>query len=72
MEINIDKIMEYIVLNGLTKTQFAKECKISYSTLNKILNNNKRVNLKGILKISITMGISIQDMFVDKINFYSK
>lgn len=53
MKVRIKKIIEkYIFENKLTKNDFCKSCRISYSTLNKILKNNLNINLLSLLKIT--------------------
>lgn len=59
----INTIEKYIKLKKITKTQFCKVCKISYSTLNKILNNNNSIKFTALLKIARVLNIEIHQLF---------
>lgn len=60
--INIELIENYIKLNKLSKYQFCKNCKISISVLNKILNNQINIRIKALFKIAETLNINVADL----------
>lgn len=63
--IDTEKIKEFIFENKLTKKKFCEMCKISVSTLNKILNDQTNVGIIAIFKICRVMKINIVDLFLD-------
>lgn len=60
--VKTEKIEEYIKENNLTKREFCKLCKISPSTLNKILKT-ENFNLLSLFKITRVMNINFCDIF---------
>lgn len=62
-QINVNKILDYIKANNLSKTEFCKNCNMSVSTLNAILTN-KNFKLTAIFKIARAMTCHIKDMFI--------
>ncbi len=63
-EINVELILEYMKKNGMSKTKFARECKIAVSSLNMVLDGSLNIGMKVILKIARYMKIEIKDMFI--------
>lgn len=62
--VNTTIIDSYIKANNLSKTQFCKLCKISVSTLNRIMTNNN-FNLISLFRIAKTMDVHICKLFVE-------
>lgn len=60
--LNVEIIEEYILNNGLTKRSFCEQCKISISTLYRILRK-KQCYLISLFKIARTMQIEIYCLF---------
>ena len=63
--IRTELIENYISENGLSKTQFCKLCKISVSTLNRVLNG-ENVNLTSIFRIAKTMKVELRQIVKQK------
>jgi len=64
METKRAKTVEnYIKEKQLTKKEFCKICKISITTLNRILNNDETVKLFPILKIIDATELRLEDFF---------
>lgn len=59
----IEMIEDFMTQNKLSKTKFCKICKISVSTLNKILNNQTNVGIVALFKICRVMKIQICNLF---------
>ena len=59
----IEMIEDFMTQNKLSKTKFCKICKISVSTLNKILNNQTNVGIVALFKICRVMKIEICNLF---------
>lgn len=62
-EINVEVINNYIKENKLTKNKFCKTCKISLSTLNKILNNKENFRIIALFKIAKVLNIKFCEIF---------
>ena len=60
--INVKLIKEYINNNNLSKTKFCKQCKISYSTLMRILNNGD-FYIIALFKIARVMNVKVYNLF---------
>lgn len=60
--IKTELIENFFEEHHLSKTKFCKICKISLSTLKKILNN-ENVNLIAVYKVSKVLGIYLHQMF---------
>lgn len=56
-------IKNYIIENKISKTKFCKMCKISTSTLNKILANNDNFRTIELFKIARVIKVQIYQMF---------
>lgn len=61
---NVDIIVEYIKNNNLTKKEFAKQCKISTSTLYKVLQG-KHIYVKTLWRVVKVIGIEFHQIFKD-------
>lgn len=61
--INTDLVFNYLKENNLTKTQFCKLCKITSSTLNKVLNNKHNLKLRTLFKIARQLNVKISELF---------
>lgn len=61
--INTKLINKFIKENKLSKTKFSKLCRISLSTLNKILQNKDNLKINTIFKIARTMKIEAYQIF---------
>ena len=55
-------LLEFMKAKKLTKQNFAKDCGISATTLNKVLSGSNQVSLKTLFKISNTMGVTIKEI----------
>ncbi len=62
-KIKIKLIENYIKENRLSKNKFCKICKISLSTLNKILANKNNFKLIALFRIAKVIKIEIYQMF---------
>ena len=61
--VNTNTIYLYIHEHGITKTKFCEMCKISLSTLNKVLNGEVNVRVDILFKIAKVLQIEIHEMF---------
>ena len=61
-DIKIDLINNYLKERNLSKTQFCKLCKISYSTLTNILNGDN-FRLIALFKIAKILNIEVYQIF---------
>lgn len=57
--IKVEIIKEYMQKHHLSKTAFAKQCKISYGTLSKILNDDIHIRISGLFKVAWGMNVHI-------------
>ena len=64
--IKIELIENYIKNNKLNKKAFCKACKISLSTLNKILKNNFNFDATALFKIGKLINVQVCEMFDEK------
>ena len=60
---NVDLINNFLWENKLTKKEFCKMCKISSSSLSKILNNELNIGIIVLFKIARVMNLEIKDFF---------
>ncbi|MCI8435574.1 MAG: helix-turn-helix transcriptional regulator [Clostridia bacterium] len=60
--VNVQIIKNYMKKNHLTKTHFCKLCKISITTLNRILGG-QNCKLTAIFKIARRIGVPIHQLF---------
>lgn len=65
--IRTELIYVFIKTHNLTKTEFCKKCKISLSTLNKILEGEDKISPLTIGKIAGTMHLRLHQMYDDLI-----
>lgn len=56
-------IENFIKDNNLSKSKFCKMCKISQSTLNKIITNNENFRIIALFKIARVLKIQVFEMF---------
>ena len=56
-------IENFIKENNLSKSKFCKMCKISQSTLNKIITNNENFRIIALFKIARVLKIQVFEMF---------
>lgn len=61
--IKTELITSYLKEKGISKTEFAKQCKISDATLAKALKNVKGLRLVSLLKIARFLKIELLDFF---------
>ncbi len=61
-KLDVRIIINYIQNNNLTKKDFCLLCGISYSTLNRILNN-KNFQLKALFRIARVIDIPVHMLF---------
>ena len=61
--INAKIIKNFILENKISKTKFCKMCKISPSTLNKIISNDDNFKIIALFKISKVIKIQVYMMF---------
>lgn len=61
--IKTELIENFIKDNNLSKSKFCKMCKISQSTLNKIMTNNENFKIIALFKIARVLKIQVFEMF---------
>ena len=61
--IKTELIENFIKDNNLSKSKFCKLCKISQSTLNKIMTNSKNFRIIALFKIARVLKIQVYQMF---------
>ncbi len=61
--INIEIIKNFMKKNKISKTTFCKMCKISSSTLNKIMTKNNNFRIIALFKIARVIKIQVYQMF---------
>ena len=61
--INIEIIEKYMLKNRISKTKFCKMCKISPSTLNKIMTGYDNFRIIALFKIAKVIKIQVYQMF---------
>ena len=61
--INIEIIKKYMLENKISKTKFCKMCKISPSTLNKIMTGDDNFRIIAFFKIAKVIKIEVYQMF---------
>lgn len=61
--IKTELIENFIKDNNLSKSKFCKMCKISQSTLNKIITNNENFRIIALFKIARVLKIQVYQMF---------
>ena len=61
--IKTEMIEAYMQENNLSKTKFCKMCKISPSTLNKIMSNDGNFGIIALFKIARVLGVHIHQLF---------
>ncbi len=59
----VKAVKNYIKEKQLTKKEFCKICKISVTTLNRILNNDETVRIFPILRIIDATELRLEDFF---------
>lgn len=64
--IKVDLIKSYLSANNLTNAEFCKLCNISASSLERILDDNLKVDLHDIFNISRVLGVSLYELFYGK------
>lgn len=57
--IKVELIENFIKDNNLSKTKFCEMCKISQSTLNKIMTNSKNFRIIALFKIARVLKIQV-------------
>ena len=62
-KINIEIIEKFIKENKISKTAFCKMCKISLSTLNKIMTNDDSFRIIALFKIAKVIKVQVFQMF---------
>ena len=61
--IKTEIIEKYMNENKLSKTKFCKMCKISPSTLNKIMTNDDKFVIIALFKIARVIKVQVYQMF---------
>lgn len=61
--IKTELIENFIKDNNLSKSKFCKMCKISQSTLNKIMTNSENFKIIALFKIARVLKIQVYQMF---------
>ena len=61
--IKTEIIENFMLENKLSKTKFCKMCKISPSTLNKIMTNNDNFGIIALFKITRVIKVQVYQMF---------
>ncbi len=62
LKVNTEFILNYIKENNLTKKEFCRQCGISPSTLNSILNGNN-IKLSSLKKLITKLNASFYQIF---------
>ena len=62
-KIKSDLIENFIKDNNLSKSKFCEMCKISQSTLNKIMTNSENFRIIALFKIARVLKIQVYQMF---------
>ena len=62
-KIKSDLIENFIKENNLSKRKFCEMCKISQSTLNKIMTNSENFRIIALFKIARVLKIQVFEMF---------
>lgn len=63
-EVNVELLKNYMKEQGLSKTEFCRQCKISIEVLNKILANKDNFRIIAIFKIARKLNIQIYELFI--------
>ena len=61
--IKTELIENFIKDNNLSKSKFCEMCKISQSTLNKIMTNSENLKIIALFKIARVLKIQVYHMF---------
>ena len=61
--IKTELIKNFIKENNLSKSKFCEMCKISQSTLNKIMTNSENFRIIALFKIARVLKIQVYQMF---------
>lgn len=61
--IKTELIENFIKDNNLSKSKFCKMCKISQSTLNKLMTNSENFRIIALFKIARVLKIQVYQMF---------
>ena len=61
--IKTELIENFIKENNLSKSKFREMCKISQSTLNKIMTNSENFRIIALFKIARVLKIQVFEMF---------
>ena len=61
--IKTELIENFIKDNNLSKSKFCEMCKISQSTLDKIITNNENFRIIALFKIARVLKIQVFEMF---------
>ena len=61
---NVALIKDFLKNKNLTKTELSQQAKISFGTLNKILNNNANVGICSVFRLSRYMNVHLCEMFL--------
>lgn len=61
--IKTELIENFVKENNLSKSKFCKMCKISQSTLNKIMTNSENFRIIALFKIARVLKIQVYQMF---------
>ena len=60
--VRVEEIRKYLRDNNLTEVAFSNMCKISKTTLNKILKSRRSKRLTIMIKIARQMGVKLGDI----------
>lgn len=61
--IKAEIFLDYMKKEGLSKSAFCKKCKISYTTLQKILNNDWNFGITALFRIARVIKVEVYQMF---------
>lgn len=65
MKYNTKLIDNYIDENNISKTQFAKNCKLSLKTINNLYSQTENIKILALCKIARRLDVSIKDLIVE-------
>ncbi len=61
--IKVEIIKKFMMENKISKRKFCKMCKISFSTLNKIMSKDDNFRITTLFKIARVIKIQVYQMF---------
>lgn len=63
-KVNTQKILEFMEQEKMSRNAFRKACRLSYATLNHILDVSQNVDIKSLFKIARVINCYIENFFI--------